>query len=85
MGRCVYQHGRVYEGEWRNNLIHGHGVMKWTNSGRSYDGEWERGKKHGVGTFTFYNGRKYTGAFENGIPMDQESLDAARDGREPKR
>jgi hypothetical protein len=84
VGRCVYQHGRVYEGEWWNGVIHGRGTMTWTKSGRSYVGEWEGGKKHGVGTFTFYNGRKYTGKFENGTPMDQESLDAARDGREPK-
>jgi len=44
--------GVVYEGEWKNGLRHGHGILKYRN-GSVYDGLWERGMKWGQGKMTY--------------------------------
>ncbi|KAL7697508.1 MORN repeat/PH domain containing protein [Lotmaria passim] len=60
-----------YEGEWRDGVPQGRGVMRWEN-GDVYEGLFERGQPHGSGnsdnvnTFTFADGRVYTGDFESG-------------------
>jgi hypothetical protein len=63
----------LYEGEWRDGLPHGRGVMRWQN-GDVYDGEFDNGQPHGSGTaeavantFTFADGRVYTGEFVHGL------------------
>jgi len=35
----VWNDGRVYEGDWINNKMHGKGVFKWKD-GREYIGEY---------------------------------------------
>ena len=40
--------GRIYEGDWNNDLRHGEGEMKWPN-GRKYKGGWKDGVQHGNG------------------------------------
>ncbi|EFJ28779.1 hypothetical protein SELMODRAFT_89459 [Selaginella moellendorffii] len=49
-----------YEGEWKNDLMHGPGSFKYA-SGASYEGTWENGKYHGNGTFKWPDGRSYAG------------------------
>jgi len=41
-----YKSGRVYEGEWLNDLRHGRGYERYEN-GNVYLGQFETGKAHG--------------------------------------
>lgn len=40
--------GGKYEGELKNNLPHGKGILKWS-SGDEYRGQWQNGKMTGLG------------------------------------
>ena len=57
----------VYDGEWRNTTLHGHGRWTCPSSGLEYDGEWFLGVRAGNGTYrcratnTSYVGRWYEG------------------------
>ena len=42
----LFKDGSVYEGAWRYNKRHGHGVYTYTN-GDIYYGMWFTGAKHG--------------------------------------
>ena len=46
------QNGTTYEGEFEDNLTHGHGVTISPN-GDTYDGKYARDKMHGYGVFTW--------------------------------
>lgn len=53
----------IYEGEYKNNLAHGWGKLI---SGKDiFEGEFSEGNKKGWGTYTWANGNKYTGQWEN--------------------
>lgn len=63
----------AYDGEWEEGVPHGRGTMRW-ESGDVYEGTFLHGQPHGGGggseaanTFTFADGRVYTGEFENGL------------------
>uniref|UniRef100_A0A665WMT7 Radial spoke head component 1 n=1 Tax=Echeneis naucrates TaxID=173247 RepID=A0A665WMT7_ECHNA len=38
-----YPSGNIYSGEWKNNLRHGEGTMKWLKQGQEYVGMWQDG------------------------------------------
>lgn len=38
-----YPSGNIYSGEWRNNLRHGEGTMRWMNLRQQYVGLWQNG------------------------------------------
>ena len=42
----MWADGRVYSGDWQNNMMHGRGILIWKD-GRKYDGEFQNDKKHG--------------------------------------
>ena len=50
IGLYVWNDGRKYEGEYKDDKKHGYGVYIWAD-GRQYDGYWWKGKQHGVGTY----------------------------------
>ena len=41
-----YANGMVYDGEWKNDLRHGFGVLTWPD-GRKYEGDYKEGLKDG--------------------------------------
>jgi hypothetical protein len=43
----------------------GKGIMRYAN-GDIYEGDWLDHELHGYGTFTFSDGRKYIGEYDNG-------------------
>jgi len=64
----IWPDGRTYEGEFRDGLFWGTGIMTWQHArGTSvYEGEYENDKKHGVGKFTWPSGRSYEGQWVSG-------------------
>ena len=52
-GVFTWNDGRIYEGNFINDLKHGKGRFKWPD-GKIYSGTWEFGKQHGSGEYTFY-------------------------------
>ncbi len=53
--------GDAYTGEWRDDHMHGTGILVSTARGFKYDGGFEASKRHGRGTAVYTNGDKYTG------------------------
>ena len=53
---------RYYGGSFRNDLIHGHGVLIYENGDR-YEGNFENGVKSGKGAYFFKEGSVYRGRF----------------------
>jgi len=60
-GRCLFDDGGVYDGEWADGAQHGTGTYLWS-WGDSYTGGWQRGKKHGQAVHTYADGGKFVGA-----------------------
>ncbi len=49
--------GRLYEGEWQNNMKHGKGTLTWPDGAR-YEGEWRNDMAHGKGILTWRDGER---------------------------
>lgn len=58
IGKVTFPNDSVYDGEWKDSEMDGHGVFRWKD-GSYYEGEYKHGRKHGKGTFQFPNGNKY--------------------------
>lgn len=58
-GKMVYKNGNIYEGDWKDNMRYGKGKII-NKDGSTFEGEWKNDKM-GYGTFTWPNGRTYTG------------------------
>jgi len=54
----------VYEGEYVDDLKHGHGRYIWPD-GRVYDGEWRKGVRSGKATYTNANGQTRQGVWKD--------------------
>jgi len=67
-GIFVYENGDCYEGENKNNIRHGHGIMHYRNWGEKYDGSWIDDNRVGRGTLNFTNGDTYIGEFKLNVP-----------------
>ena len=52
-----------YEGEIKNGLPNGMGIMIWWSAGLKYVGEWKDGQRTGQGTLTLRNGDKLVGKY----------------------
>ena len=56
--------GDRYEGEYDNNMMHGHGTYYFA-SGSTYVGNWIHDKRSGHGVMTWADGSKYDGDWMN--------------------
>ena len=56
--------GDIYEGQWKNQLPHGRGVL-YTLQGDVFEGEWYQGRKQGRGRMLYKNGEVYEGWFSS--------------------
>ena len=43
-GTFLWPDGRLYVGEWKDNMMHGYGTYTWPD-GRKYEGEYLKDKK----------------------------------------
>jgi hypothetical protein len=62
-GRLEWANGDYYEGDFRNGLRHGRGVMVEQTGKRRYEGTWVLSQKDGKGVEVFANGDKYIGEY----------------------
>jgi len=74
----IFSNGSVYEGEWLNNKIEGHGRMAYTN-GYVYEGEWKNHKWNGYGTLKGKHS-SYEGDWKGGLKEGFGKL-YAKDGQ----
>ena len=63
-GKCVWNDGSSYNGEWYENKINGRGIYQWPD-GRKYEGEWKENNMHGKGIYQWKDGKKYEGEYIN--------------------
>ena len=59
-GRMIYFDGKVYTGEWRDNLWHGEGSIEFSNGSR-YEGKLKKHQFDGFGKFTDVDGSSFEG------------------------
>ena len=65
-GFYVWNDGRKYEGQYKDDKKHGFGIYTWAD-GRCYEGYWWKGKQHGLGTyFVPKEGKVKYGLWEDG-------------------
>ena len=64
-GVYVTSFGDRYEGNHRNQKMHGEGLIIWS-SGNRYKGDWVNNKKHGKGIYVWSDGNRYKGDFVDG-------------------
>lgn len=60
----------VYDGDWDNGKMHGHGVYKFWDSkkdriGKTYEGQFNHGVREGVGRMDYSNHDVYQGTWQN--------------------
>jgi hypothetical protein len=73
-GKYTWTDGRIYKGEFRENKIHGMGMLR-TRYGDTYIGMWEDNLQHGKGKYIWKNGSVYKGDFVHGNQvLSQTSL-----------
>ena len=66
IGTFYFEDMRKYEGQWKNNKMHGYGTIIWPG-GDIYEGEFKEDKKCGFGVF--YNQNKiYMANWKNNKP-----------------
>jgi hypothetical protein len=56
----VWEDGRKYEGEFKENLMWGFGTYKFKD-GKTYEGYYHKDLKHGYGVYSWTDGKKYSG------------------------
>jgi hypothetical protein len=70
IGRCMFNSGDKYFGEWENGDMHGFGVYEWKN-GEQYIGHWKNNNHDGFGIlFPSNNREKYIGKWKSGKQID---------------
>ena len=60
----LWSNGQVYEGTWKNDKQHGHGVRRWPD-GNVYEGEYKDDNMHGHGVYRWASGSVYEGEFKD--------------------
>jgi hypothetical protein len=63
-GKCYFENGESYEGQWANGNKHGKGVYYCAN-GKRHEGMYRNGKREGPGTVFFPDGTSYKGTWKN--------------------
>lgn len=62
-----YKSGRLFEGDWLDDLRHGRGYERYANN-NLYLGDFHTGKAHGKGYYTWNNSKEvYDGEWVRGV------------------
>ncbi len=62
-GRLDFSNADYYEGDFKNGVRHGFGIMFEEKGKKCYEGHWSLSQRHGQGTQRFGNGDIYNGEF----------------------
>jgi len=74
-GELRWPDGRVYKGNFRQNLQFGYGISETPGpNGSYYEGSWKDGKMCGYGTLRYANGDVYEGYFQDNQPHGHGTL-----------
>ena len=65
-GKMTYADGSVYDGDWREHLPHGFGILRDARTKSVYLGMFAKGDRHGSGEETFEDGTVFSGLFKFG-------------------
>lgn len=65
-GKTQLPDSSVYEGEFKNGLFNGKGILTWSNAA-CYKGEFKNGLMDGKGNYVGSDGSKYEGDYKDGI------------------
>eukprot|EP01084_Bolivina_argentea_P016346 30595_1 len=65
IGKMIWTHGGVYEGEWKNGKRDGYGRIMY-NTGDIYYGNFKDSKRNGYGTALYKNGLIHQGYYKDG-------------------
>lgn len=67
-GKYIFKDRSYYEGNWRNNMMHGKGILYLPSGKIEYEGEWAEDEPDGWGLYYAYESpenskvwRKYEG------------------------
>ena len=63
-GISILSNGDKYNGEWKDNKVHGHGAWNYGYRNK-YIGQFKDNKRNGQGTYTYSNGDKYEGKWKD--------------------
>jgi len=63
-GKFFYTDGGMYDGEWKENKMHGKGVLSYACGKTAYDGDWFEDKFEGFGVLYNENPAPLNGSFE---------------------
>jgi hypothetical protein len=73
-GTLKWANGDFYEGDFKNGLRHGVGILVEQYGRRKYHGSWVLSQKEGHGTEIFANGDKYVGEYSHDMFNGQGEL-----------
>ena len=66
-GKYIYDDGKYYIGEFKNEIPNGKGIKYYKNGNILYDGNFINGKFEESGKYIWENGEYYIGQFKNGL------------------
>ncbi len=65
-GKMIFASGNVYNGQWKNGMMHGLGEFVFAATGERYVGDFVNGTLHGQGKLYYVSGLVYDGGFVKG-------------------
>lgn len=80
VGMYKYYSGDVYLGDWKDDQMHGKGVIIYADAER-YEGTFFKGLKHGMGNFYSLDGSVFKGEYSNGKREGSGSIKFGNGGR----
>ena len=66
-GKKIYEDGKYYIGQLKNDYRHGKGILYYKNGNIKYDGDFFDNKFEGNGKLVFEDGQYYIGEFKKGF------------------
>ena len=66
-GKYIWEDGKYYLGEFKNNKPNGKGIKYYKNGKIMYEGSFINGKYDGIGKYIYKEGHYFIGKYENGL------------------